>query len=99
MKAYLYRWKLHADRESDFVAAWSEGTQALRELGSFGSRLHRGDDGWWYGYAQWPDAAARTRAFAQPGSDAVDERMRAAIAETLPEVALDPVADFLILGS
>lgn len=99
MKAYLYRWKLHQDRESDFVAAWSEATQSFRELGSFGSRLHRGDDGWWYAYAQWPDAATRLHAFARPGSEAVDERMRAAIAEALPMVALDPVADFLIPAS
>ncbi|MGI9026435.1 MAG: hypothetical protein ACR2GP_12830 [Burkholderiaceae bacterium] len=99
MKVYLYRWKLHADRESDFVAAWSERTRVLRELGSFGSRLHRGDDGWWYGYAQWPDEAMRSRAFARVDGDAVYERMRATVIERLPEVELDPVADFLVAAS
>ncbi len=99
MKAYLYRWRLHADRESDFVAAWSEATRVLRELGSFGLRLHRGDDGWWYGYAQWPDATTRARAFARTDGDAVYERMRAAVVETLPVIALDPVADYVIAAS
>ena len=99
MKVYLYQWKLHADRESDVVAAWSERMQVLKGLGSFGSRLHRGDDGWWYGYAQWPDVATRERAFALVDDDAIYERMRAAVIERLPEVVLDPVPDFLVASS
>ena len=93
----LYRWRLHPGAEASFIEAWSRVTKLLRErAGSLGSRLHRGDDGLWYGYAQWPSAETRRRAFAQPVDPAAQAQMRAAIAETLPEVLLEPVSDFLL---
>jgi quinol monooxygenase YgiN len=94
----LYRWRLHPGAEASFTAAWSRVTASLRrDAGSLGSRLHRGSDGLWYGYAQWPDEATRQRAFATPLDPEASTRMRAAIAESLPEVRLTPVADFLVL--
>src|SRR5262245_3082183 len=67
----LYRWRLHPGAEESFAEAWSRVTELLRsERGSLGSRLHRGSDGLWYGYAQWPSAAAREQAFAGPSVDA-----------------------------
>ena len=94
----LYRWRIRAGHEDAFVAAWSTITALLRgRRGSLGSRLHRGNDGLWYGYAQWPDAAHRQKAFADPVDPEAGARLRAAIAESLPEVVLDPVADYLVL--
>ena len=99
----LYRWRLHPGCEDVFVAAWQGITRALLEHGSFGSRLHSGDDGWWYGYAQWPDDATRKRAFnadafaAGAEHAALLHRMRACIAESAAEVDLTPVADWLRL--
>ena len=93
----LYRWRLHAGRETAFIHAWSRVTEALRaQAGSLGSRLHRGSDGSWYGYAQWPDRETRERASVQALESARAE-MRAAIAENFPEVVLETMADFLIL--
>jgi hypothetical protein len=93
----LYRWRLHPGSEDGFVQAWSRTTDLLRARGSLGSRLHRGSDGLWYGYAQWPGAQARAEAFALgPADDAASARMREAIAESLPEIVLEPVADFLV---
>ena len=92
---FLYRWRLRPGAEDAFVAAWTEATQALLRAGSLGSRLHRGDDGLWYGYAQWPDAARRDAAFSASGTSPASARMRDCILETLPSVALAPVADFL----
>lgn len=92
---FLYRWRLHAGREEAFVDAWSDATRALLAQGSLGSRLHRGDDGLWYGYAQWPDAGSRTAAFTALADAPDGARMQACIAESLPPVALAPVADFL----
>jgi hypothetical protein len=93
----LYRWRLHPGSEDGFVRAWSRTTDLLRARGSLGSRLHRGSDGLWYGYAQWPSAQARAEAFALgPVDDSAIARMRQAIAESLPEVVLEPVADFLV---
>jgi len=92
---FLYRWRLRPGAETAFTAAWSEATRALLDAGSFGSRLHRGDDGLWYGYAQWPDAERREAAFAALATSSAGARMAACVAETLPAVALTPVADFL----
>ncbi len=93
----LYRWRLHEAMEQDFVQAWTEVTRHLLDSrGSLGSRLHKGDDGLWYGYAQWPDADVRRRAFAEATGLPARERMSAAIAESLPEVVLEPVADLLV---
>jgi hypothetical protein len=94
----LYRWRLHPGAEASFTEAWSRITASLRaQAGSLGSRLHRGSDGLWYGYAQWPDALTRQRAFAGALDPATIEQMRAAVAEALPEVLLESVADFLVL--
>lgn len=96
----LYRWRLHPGSEASFTEAWSRITETLRShAGSLGSRLHRGSDGFWYGYAQWPDDAVRQRAFAQPLDPESSAQMRAAIAESFPEVLLTPFSDFLVLPS
>lgn len=96
--AVIYRWRLKAGMEAQFVEAWSHITRLLREQrGSLGSRLHRGPDGIWVGYAQWPTAAMRSAAFATPVDAVAAARMRDAIAESLEEIPLSPVADFLVL--
>lgn len=93
----LYRWRLHAGAEDTFVQGWSRITELLRSRGSLGSRLHRGSDGLWYGYAQWPSAQARKDIFALGSLDeAASTRMKSAIAESLPEITLDARADYLV---
>jgi nicotinamidase-related amidase len=95
----LYRWRLHAGSEAAFIDAWSRLSELLlARRGSLGSRLHRGRDGVWYSYAQWPSAEARDDAFALPSIDPqAAAAMRAAIAESLPEIVLESVADCMIL--
>ena len=80
------------------MEAWSRVSALLLEQrGSLGSRLHKGADGIWYSYAQWPDAETRSIAFAGGAVDVeAANRMRAAIAETLPEVVLESVADYMV---
>ena len=63
-----------------------------------GRPVSPGSDGLWYGYAQWPNAAARRRAFAGAAELPARRRMRTAIAESLPEIVLEPVADFLLVA-
>lgn len=94
----LYRWRLHPGMETAFIAAWTRVSERLRETrGSLGSRLHRGEDGLWYSYAQWPSAQARDDAFAQAPVDAeASAQMARAIAERLPEIVLASVADLLV---
>lgn len=92
----LYRWRLHPGAEDSFIHAWSHITKSLRTRGSFGSRLHRGSDGLWYSYAQWPNSQTRDQPFAAGPVDAsANARMREAIAETLPEIILEIAADFI----
>jgi heme-degrading monooxygenase HmoA len=94
----LYRWRLRPEAEASFVRAWSRVSELLLEQrGSLGSRLHRGSDGLWYSYAQWPSADARAQAFAADPVDAEASRhMKAAIAEELPEVVLECHADCMV---
>ena len=97
--AVLYRWRLRAGAEESFIAAWTRITELLRDQrGGLGSRLHRGPEGIWYAYAQWPSAEARQAAFAGASVDAgASQQLHAAIAEALPEIVLEPVADLLVL--
>jgi len=94
----IYRARVAPDKEQQYVAAWSKITRLLgSERGALGSRLHRGNDGLWYAYAQWASAEARRAAFslgpvdAQAEADVVDS-----ILEYFPEILLDPVEDQLV---
>lgn len=94
--AFLYRWRLKPGMEAHFVEAWTRRTDALLARGgSLGSRLHRGDDGLWYGYAVWPSVQARQRAFETPMPD-TGLSMDEAVAERLPEIVLHPMADRIV---
>jgi hypothetical protein len=42
--------------QADFIDIWSDFTEYFKtQCGALGSRLHIGDDGAFYAYAQWPD--------------------------------------------
>ncbi|GAB2540911.1 antibiotic biosynthesis monooxygenase family protein [Rhodanobacter koreensis] len=94
----IYRWRLHPGAEQTFIQAWSRITRLLvTERGSLGSRLHRGPDNLWYSYTQWPSAEAKTEGLARPSVDPEAWRqLRESIAESLPELILEPVSDFLV---
>ena len=93
----LYRFRVKGGMEDQFIEAWSTITLNLRDQrGGLGSRLHKGADGIWYAYAQWPSAEVRSAAFNEPHVDpAASRRMRDATEESFPEIVLDPVADLL----
>ena len=62
MFAVLYRWRVDAENAAEFVHQWELATAAIREqCGSFGSRLHRTEDGEWVAYARWPDSETLAR--------------------------------------
>jgi hypothetical protein len=96
----LYRWRLRAGLEDQFIQAWSSVSRQLREQrGSLGSRLHRGQDGLWYSYAQWPSAAVRAKSASLPPIDPASRKlMQQAVEEELPEVVLESVSDFLVVA-
>ena len=82
--------------EDSFIEAWSKVTELLLLRGSFGSRLHKGPDDLWYGYAQWPSDEARCKAFEDPVDAEAGQQMSAAVQERLPEIVLACVADYLM---
>ena len=64
MYVAVYAWRVKPGKEEQFREAWRRGTRAITRLyGSFGSRLHRADDGRFIGYAEWPDQASWQTAF------------------------------------
>ncbi|MGF6711166.1 heme-degrading monooxygenase HmoA [Luteibacter sp. W1I16] len=95
--AVIYRWRLHTGAEEAFISAWHRVSSLLEsERGSYGARLHRGDDEIWYSYAQWPNQQARADAFALGDVDPIAQAtMKAAILEQLPDILLEPVADLM----
>jgi hypothetical protein len=103
MFAVVYRWKIITGREAAFEEGWRDGTQAIaREFAGWGSRLHRGEDGCFYAYAQWPDRATWEKAMEtrmRHSDDAAREKYRNAIAEDGFETlfAGEVIADLLEL--
>jgi heme-degrading monooxygenase HmoA len=96
--AVLYRWRVDAANERAFEDAWAEGTRLIHEkCGSYGARLHKGEDGLYWSYALWPDEETRRRCFKE--SDVMQHesfaKMRAAIVESFDEIHLDPKVDVL----
>jgi heme-degrading monooxygenase HmoA len=100
MFVVLYRWRVDSNLERQFIESWSARTAYLQQqYDSLGSRLHRGSDGIWYGYAQWKSAEQREEAFKSESKKVSEssEKMREAIKESFPEVELETVSDYLIL--
>ena len=95
--AVLYRWRLKEGMQAQFQQSWEQVTELLRDQrGGLGSRLHRCDDGIWYAYAQWSDEEAWALSGALgPVDPVLWEQLQAAVAETLPAILLEPVADRL----
>lgn len=96
----LYRWRLKEGQEERFREGWRRLTEEIRERrGSYGSRLHRAEDGTWVAYAQWPDRRAWESA---RGVEAVDvealKMMRESIEVSHPPVLMEVSDDLLRPG-
>lgn len=96
--AILYRWRTDPAKAKQFEDAWAEGTKIIHEkCGSYGARLHKGEDSLYWSYALWPDEATRKRCFED--SDITEHesfaRMQDAIVESFDEIVLTPVVDLL----
>lgn len=93
----IYRWRLHPEREQDFVTNWRRITLEGLAGGSGGSSLFRNAQGIWVAIARWPSREAREQFFDKSdGHDAnpqLNARARLAIIERLPDEELDSVLD------
>lgn len=98
MFTVLYRWRIKSGFEEQFIGAWSEITiYYVENFDSLGSRLHRGNDGLFYAYAQWKSAEQRENAFKNRPNLEAGTKMREAIEESFPEIILEIQSDFLKL--
>ena len=96
MFVVLYRWRVKPELETQFIETWSGVTDYFVEnFDSLGSRLHRGEDGIWYGYAQWKSSEQRENAFFDSTKFSARDKMHEAILESFPEVQLEIFADYL----
>lgn len=96
MFCVIYRWRIKPELEKQFIENWSKITGIyIEDFGGKGSRLHRGEDGLFYAYAQWNSDEDRRTAFQDFPESSASEKMREAIIERFPEIKLESVADFL----
>lgn len=97
----LYRWRLVPGREDEFQLAWERLTKAIRaERGGLGSRLHRGVDGLWWAYAQWPTEERWRAAMAKPSiDDEAASMMGETILERFDPIPLTLIADLAVTPS
>ena len=52
----IYSFKIIHGKENDFINAWIKLTELIYQFaGSYGSRLHKVEEQFFIGYAQWPD--------------------------------------------
>lgn len=100
MFCVIYRWRIKPELEEQFIENWSEITRILiKDFGGKGSRLHRGAGDLFYAYAQWNSDEERQKAFQNFPSNPFSEKMREAILESLPEIKLESIADFLKISN
>lgn len=93
----LYRWRIKPEKEKQFIEGWEEVTAYFREnWDSLGSRLHRGNDGVFYAYAQWKSENDRENAFNNAVKLESLEKMSEAIEERFEPIILEMLADYLI---
>lgn len=96
MFCVIYRWRIKPEMEEQFIENWAEVTRFyIENRGGLGSRLHRGEDGLFYAYAQWQSAEARENAFKNVPDLPARTKMREAVEESLPEIRLESVEDLL----
>lgn len=94
MFVVLYRWRITPEKERQFIESWTKVSEYYRDqLGSLGSRLHRGTDGIFYSYAQWLSEDQREQAFQKIPDLPAREKMRECIEESFPEIRLEIVSD------
>ena len=94
MLTVIYRWRLRAGMEEQFVEGWRRVTAAIHQsCGSYGARLHRCHDGTWLAYARWPDQQARDAC--EHGEQEGQRLMREAVLDEDDDVLADVVLDLL----
>jgi len=93
----LYQWKVKEGHEKNFLEGWHRRTEEIyQHCCSFGSRLHKSEDGTRVAYAQWPDRKTYDEAQSIPVVDTEARRMfRESIEEAYPDIYMNVIDDLL----
>jgi hypothetical protein len=93
----LYRWRVKEEAEGRFREGWRRLTEEIfSRWGSYGSRLHRAEDGTWVAYAQWPDRQAWEMSQGQGVVDVeASEMMRRSAEMSHPPILMEVADDLL----
>ncbi len=95
----LYRWRVKEGEEGRFREGWRRLTEEICiRRGSYGSRLHRAEDGTWVAYAQWPDRRAWEMSQGEATVDIEASEMMRLSAEVSHPPTLMEVTDDLLRG-
>lgn len=96
----LYRWRVKEGEEGRFREGWRRLTEEIfSRRGSYGSRLHRAEDGTWVAYAQWPDRRAWEMSQGEAAVDAeAQEMMRRSAEMSHPPMLMEVTDDLLRSG-
>jgi hypothetical protein len=96
--AVIYRFRIAPHAEDAFIDAWSRLTELIRDhRGGRGSRLHRGDDGIFYAYAQWPDRPSwQSEGTLPPEADELRRIIANATVERFDPIPLTLMKDCLL---
>lgn len=114
MFAVIYRFKLKAHQEEEYIKHWNKiASYFIEKRGAIGSCLHKGGDNLWVAYSRWPDKATRDAAW--PGDNVPNQELPQEIKETInkmqaikesnqdlkqyEEICLDVVDDLLLNNS
>lgn len=99
MFAVIYSFEVVPGKEKQFIAAWEEMTELIKEYeGGLGSSLHKEDVGKYIAYAQWPNQEQ----WEKSGNNLpqADEEVRARMRESCVEIktihTMEVVNDLLI---
>ena len=94
----LYHWKIKTGSETKFQEGWRRRTLEIRaHCGGLGSRLHKAEDGTFYGYAQWKNKEMWENLKNFPIIDQEASAMvRESVEENLPSVFMETIDDLLL---
>lgn len=91
----VYSFTVKPGMEEQFHQAWAERTREIViESGSFGSRLHKNEDGAFIAYAQWPSRKAWEDA--PPNETSARKQMREAILFAKTVFCMDLLEDLFV---
>lgn len=94
----VYSFKIIEGKENDFINAWTELTKLIyRFADSYGSRLHKVEEQFFIGYAQWPDKETWEKAANKlpETANSIRKQMRESCSEIKTEYEMNVVEDLL----